>query len=189
MLVTSEKTNAKNGAQGTQMNTEAVIWTQNFPFQSLCPFLTPGYTLSFNIAWSPLGPFDPICILVNLLALHSPRGGQWLGKGMRETLPETTGKKTSLFTIAKTWRQHNRGMDKEDVVHISVEYYSATKNEIMPFAATCMQLEILILSYIYVCVCICIAYIHMTYIYIFFFRFFSLICCYKILSIVLCAVQ
>ena len=39
-------------------------------------------------------------------------------------------------------------MDKEDVVHIYImEYYSAIKkNEIMTFAATCMQLEIIILS-------------------------------------------
>ena len=38
-------------------------------------------------------------------------------------------------------------MDKEDVVSIDImEYYSAIKNEIMPFAATSMHLEIIILN-------------------------------------------
>ena len=38
-------------------------------------------------------------------------------------------------------------MDKEDVVHIYNEYYSAIKNnEIMPSATTWMDLEIIILS-------------------------------------------
>ena len=39
-------------------------------------------------------------------------------------------------------------MDKEDVIHIyTMQYYSAIKkNKIMSFAATWMQLEIIILS-------------------------------------------
>ena len=41
----------------------------------------------------------------------------------------------------------DRGIDKEDVVHIYKRYYSAIKrNEIMPFPATGMDLEIIILS-------------------------------------------
>ena len=41
----------------------------------------------------------------------------------------------------------SRGMDKEDVAHTYIEYYSAIKmNKIMPFAATWMDLEIVTLS-------------------------------------------
>ena len=57
----------------------------------------------------------------------------------------------ALFTIAKTWKQPKCPSTDEWIKKMwcmhTIEYYSAIKeNEIMPFAATRMDLEIFILS-------------------------------------------
>ena len=57
----------------------------------------------------------------------------------------------ALFTIAKTWKQRKCPSTEEWIKKMwyiyTMEYYSAVKkNEIMPFAATWMDIEIIILS-------------------------------------------
>ena len=57
----------------------------------------------------------------------------------------------ALFKIAKTWKQPERPPTEEWIKKMwfiyTMEYYSAIKNnEITPFAATWMYLEIIILS-------------------------------------------
>ena len=56
----------------------------------------------------------------------------------------------ALFTIPKTWKQPECPLTEKRLKKMwyiyTVEYYSAVKNEIMLFAATWMDLEIIILS-------------------------------------------
>ena len=58
----------------------------------------------------------------------------------------------ALFTIARTWKQPKCPSTEECIKKMwyiyTMEYYSATKkkSEIMPFAATWMDLDVIILS-------------------------------------------
>ena len=57
----------------------------------------------------------------------------------------------ALFTIAKTWKQPkcpltDDGITKKQCIYTMAYYSAITKNKIMPFVATWMELETLILS-------------------------------------------
>ena len=57
----------------------------------------------------------------------------------------------ALFTIAKTWKQPEYPLTDKWIKKMqytyTMEYYSAIKkNEIMPFAATWMDVEMIVLS-------------------------------------------
>ena len=56
----------------------------------------------------------------------------------------------ALFTKAKTWKQPKCPSTKEWIQRMwyiyAMEYYSTIKSKIIPFAATWMDLEVIILS-------------------------------------------
>ena len=86
-------------------------------------------------------PYDPAIPLL----------GIYLEKNMVQKDTCTPMFTAAIFTIAKTWKQPECSLTEEWIkkmwnIH-TMEYYSATKkNETVPFAATWLDLEMIILS-------------------------------------------
>ena len=92
-------------------------------------------------------PYDPAICLENIYQLL----GIYLEKTIIRKVTCTPTFIATLFTIAKMWQQPKYPLTDEWIKKMwyiyTMEYYSAIKkNEIMPFAATWMDLDIVILS-------------------------------------------
>ena len=87
----------------------------------------------------------------NRIAIWSSNPGVYPDKTIIQKDMRTPTFIAALFSIAKTWRQRKRPSTGEWIKKMwyiyTTEYYSAIKmNEIMPFAATWMDVEIIILN-------------------------------------------
>ena len=136
MVIIKKATNNKfwraYGEKGTLLH----CWWQCKLLQPLCK-TTWKFLKKLNIEL----PYDPA---IPLLGIHLEKTIIWKD-------PCTLVFIATLFTIAKTWKQPKCPSTEEWMKKMwyiyTMEYYSAIKkNEIMPFAATWMDRENIILS-------------------------------------------
>ena len=116
----------------------------------------PSYTVGGNVSWySHYGEQFGGTLEIYTQNYHmTPQSQSWAYIWRKLSLKKTHTPASSLQTIHNsedmetTQMAIDRRLDQEDVVYIhTMEYYSAIKkNKIMPFAATWMELETLILS-------------------------------------------
>ena len=144
-----ERSWARQPRWADSLNEGLGVWNLLGSCRQICLVGASGLEADFTLENQCWAGQCWVCILEKI-TLATGWKADWRGnEGSKDAgTPRFTA---ALFTIAKTWKQPKCPSIEEWIKKMwyiyTLEYYSAIeKNEIMPFAATWMDLEIIILS-------------------------------------------